>query len=90
MDVILEVTQPQRVAVLCLAVLVNMAVSALFFGVHRSNIGQTALAGIVGAVRRFVSLLFVVPLDNWAQTCHQCVCLHALFVLNSSDCHDPF
>jgi hypothetical protein len=51
LDIILEVTQPQRVAVLCLIVLINMAFSAIFLGTDASVADRTAAVGLLSAVR---------------------------------------
>jgi hypothetical protein len=48
---LLEVTRPQRLAILCLAIMVNMAVCAVLLGLDVTNASHTALAGLVAAVR---------------------------------------
>ena len=79
LDVILEVTQPQRVAVLCLSVLVNFALIAVYFGVRPGSVDQTAVAGIVGAVR--TTLLWPCPFAVVAVSlCCWYLCLTPPFV----------
>jgi hypothetical protein len=51
LDVVLEVSQPQRVAVLTAAVLVNMAFCAVFLGRNPANVPHVAATGLVAAVR---------------------------------------
>jgi hypothetical protein len=49
LEEVLRVSRPQRVLTVCLAILANMAVSALFFGTDPTNIAQVAIASVVSA-----------------------------------------
>jgi hypothetical protein len=40
LDAAIEISRPQRIAILCLAILANMAFSAYFFGTNTNSLGQ--------------------------------------------------
>jgi hypothetical protein len=42
LDAAIEISRPQRLAILCLAILANMAFSAYFFGTNTNSIGQAS------------------------------------------------
>jgi hypothetical protein len=43
------ISRPQRIAILCTAMLTNMAFSAFFYGTKPGNTGHTFVAGFIGA-----------------------------------------
>ena len=63
LQMLLEVTRPQRVAILCLALVANMAICAVLLDLDLASAGHTAAAGLIAAVRiATMTLLRCIPI----------------------------
>jgi hypothetical protein len=68
LDTAVSVTRAQRIAVLCLSILVNMAFSALFMGTEPKNVSETLVASIFASLVMFPVLTIFPILFRMANT----------------------